>query len=138
MEDVGGVFDRKVVRRVTPESMSAAQHSLDLALRLGSSAESVTLTEMRSRESRVPMFAVPMSRLFAIERGTNTTSSWLRPAAPVPFGESTAILLVAALSTRPTFSADSAPRRAVANVSRQHASAQIYSKRRTKKNHSRK
>src|SRR5271165_3000367 len=44
----------------------------------------------------------------------NTTSSWLRPAPPAPFGESTAILLVAALSTRPTFSSDSAPRRAVA------------------------
>ena len=39
----GGIFDRKVVRRVTPELMSAAQHSL-------SSAGSVTLTEMRSRE----------------------------------------------------------------------------------------
>jgi hypothetical protein len=46
------------------------------------------------------MFAAPRSRLFAIDSGTNTTSSWLRPAAPAPFGESTAMIVAGTLPIR--------------------------------------
>ena len=61
---------------------------------------SETLIEMKSNASRVVPRTAPSTRLFAVDSGMKTTSSWLRPAAPSPFLSSTPITVKGTLPIR--------------------------------------
>ena len=64
------------------------------------SGASDTLTAMKSSESRLVPRTAPITRLFAVDSGMNTISSWLRPAAPSPLLLSTPIIEKGTLPTR--------------------------------------